>query len=171
MKLLKLMVILVVTMIMTGCNDEPDNDVNMPIYKHLMQSLSWDGNSTPLPPADGKAEYHIINSARELASLPEGTICEHSIMEYSSVDFSKYTLVVVTSVVYGVHVEDPAEDFVYAMANYQLTRDYQLNITYTECSLTPTWNYPDKYIMQFAFITDKLASDTPLKLVESLKSN
>ncbi len=169
MKLLKLMAIMMVAMVMTGCSDEPENGDYMPIYKRMMQSLSWYDNSLTLPPADGKAEYFIINSARDLASLPEGTICEHAMVDYSSVDFSKYTLVVVTSVVYAVHIEDPGEESVFAMADYQLTRDYQLNITYTQCSLAPTWNYPDKYIMQFAFTTDKLASDTPLKLVESLK--
>lgn len=162
------MAILIVATVMTGCSDEPDNDVNMPVYRRMMQSLTSYDNDQQLPPPDDRPQCHIINSAREIASLPEGTISPHAVVDYSSVDFAKYTLVVVTSVVYGAHVENPEEDFVWAMAGYELTRDYQLNITYSYCALTPTWSYPDKYIMQFAFTTSKIASNTPLVLVESL---
>ena len=155
----------IIALLLTACNDEPAPNDGLPINRRLMQCLeSYDGdwfNAPANPP-----ECLVINSARDLADLPEGTLDKTAELEYSQIDFAKNTLIVITSVVYCEPDTDDG-DWNWAIAQLDFKKDYVLNIKYEYCAVVPTPTYSAKCKIQFAFTTDKIPSDTKITVTES----
>lgn len=148
-----------------SCSDEPEQTDDLPIQPLVQLVCEYD-NKEFNAPAD-PPEYYIINSARDLANLPEATLAPTTEFAYSRVDFARKTLVIVTSVIYCKTKLDD-DDFNWAMADYILTKDYNLNIRYSNCSVLHNFEYSEKCKIQFGFTTDKIPSDTKIVITESM---
>ncbi|MDE5840101.1 MAG: hypothetical protein K2H49_04205, partial [Muribaculaceae bacterium] len=121
---------------MTACTEEPKQTDELTV-KPLVQVICRydDDNDEFNDPAD-PPEYLIINSARDLANVPEGYLAFSTHFMYSKIDYAKNTLIVVTSVMYcEPKLED--ESWNWAMARFDLMKDYSLNIRYSNCSVIP----------------------------------
>lgn len=151
--------------IASSCSDEPqaNGDISVKPIISVVANFESNGFNAPANPP----EYLIINSARDLAKVPDGTLAPTADSAYSKIDFAQNTLIVVTTIIY---CESPIDDesYSWARADYNLTRDYQLNIKYSNCSVMPSTQFPYKCKMQFGFSIDKIASDTKITITESL---
>ncbi len=130
-RIYSLLWILVFTL--TSCSEEPKESNDFPT-RLLIQIIDNDDNNKQFNSPINPPEYIIINSARDIANLPKGTLAKASEFEYSKIDFAKYTLIVVTSVIYCKPIIEE-DDWIWANANLNLTKDYYLHIIYTNCSL------------------------------------
>ncbi len=165
MKVLRFL-FLILVLGLTSCHDEPKVSDDLPVKPIIQVICKYDTEHAFNSPSD-PPEYVIINSARDLANLPEGYLDWSSNYEYSRINYAKKTLIVVTSVVYCE--PDPEDDtWIWTMANFDFKKGYLLNIHYTGCSVAPTGNYTVKCKIQFGFTTDKIPSDTKLTLTESM---
>lgn len=149
-----------------SCSDEPEQTDDKPIQPLVQLVCEYDNKEFNAP--TDPPEYIIINSARDLANLMEGTLSPTTEFAYSRVDFAKKTLVTVTSVIYcEPNLDD--DNWNWAMADYTLTRDYKLNVRYSNCSVLPyAGYYSEKCKIQFGFTTDKIPSDTKIVITESM---
>ncbi|MDE6291825.1 MAG: hypothetical protein K2M16_09855 [Muribaculaceae bacterium] len=164
MRILKyLLSILILSFV--SCSDEPKSTNDLPVRQFMQAICEYESNwiITPANPP----EYLIINSARDMEDLPEGTLAEASRYVYSKVDFAKYTLIVVTSVIYCEPAPDDHE-WNRAMAYFDFKKGYLLNIRYQDCSVMPNALHTQKCKIQFFFTTDKIPSDTKITLTESM---
>lgn len=149
-----------------SCSDEPEQTDDLPIQPLFQSVCEYDNRwfNTPVNPP----EYCIINSARDLANLPEGSLSPTAEFTSSRVDFAKNTLIIVTSIIYCEPKEDDG-DFNWARAEYILTKDYKLNIRYLKCSVLPYSGYfSEKCKIQIGFTTDKIPSTTKISITESM---
>ncbi len=151
-----------------SCSDEPEQTDDLSIQP-LVQSVCEYDNKGFDAPAD-PPEYYVINSARDLANLPEGALALTSDFVYSKVDFSQKTLIIVTSIIY-CEPELDDDDWNWAMADYTLKKDYSLNIRYSNCSVLSIPQYSEKCKIQFGFTTRKIQSDTKLTITESMATS
>ncbi|MCM1139648.1 MAG: hypothetical protein NC453_13850 [Muribaculum sp.] len=157
---------LILLMGLFSCSDEPEQTDDLPIQPLVQSVCEYDNNGFNAP--EDPPEYYIVNSARDLANLPEGTLAPTTDFTYTRVDFAKKTLVIVTSVIFCKPKLDD-DDFNWAMADYILTKDYNLNIRYSNCSVMPyVGYYSEKCKIQFGFTTDKIPSDTKIVITESM---
>lgn len=157
---------LILLMGLISCSDEPEQTDDLPIQPLVQSVCEYDNNGLNAP-AD-PPEYYIVNSARDLANLPEGTLAPTTDFTYTRVNFAKKTLIIVTSVIYCKPKLDD-DDFNWAMADYTLTRDYKLNIRYSNCSVLPyAGYYSEKCKIQFGFTTDKFPSSKKIVITESM---
>ena len=148
-----------------SCSDEPKSTDDLPV-RQLMQATCEYESTWFISPAN-PPEYLIINSARDLEELPEGTLADVLRYQYSKIDFAKYTLIVVTSVIYCEPSLDE-DHWNWAMAYIDFKKGYLLNIRYKYCSVLPDVLYSQKCKIQFGFTTDKIPSDTQITLTESM---
>ena len=81
-----------------SCSAEPEQTDELPIQQLVQSVCEYDNKGFNTP--ENPPEYYIINSARDLANLPEGTLAPTTEFTYSRVDFAKKTLVIVTSVIF-----------------------------------------------------------------------
>ncbi len=159
-------ILAILVFLLASCSEEPKESNDLPV-RLLIQIIDDYESKTQFNSPVNPPEYLIVNSVRDIANLPEGTLAVSSEYEYSKIDFAKYTLVVVTSVIYcQPYIED--DDWIWASANFNLTKDYNLDIIYRECSVFETGLYSDKCKIQFGFTTVKIPSDTKLKVTESM---
>lgn len=119
-------------------------------------------NSPVNPP-----ECFIINSIRDIANLPKGTLSDFMEPEFSRIDFGKHTLIVITTVIY-CKATNGENEWNWARADFTFSRDNKLDIKYHDCAVMPTEIYTQKSKMQFSFITTKIPSDTKITITESL---
>ena len=150
---------------LVSCSDEPKYSDDLPV-RQLMQAICEYESNWIITPAN-PPEYLIINSARDMEDLPEGTLAEASRYVYSKVDFAKYTLIVVTSVIYCEPKHDD-DDWNWAMAYVDFKKGYLLHIRYGDSSVFQNALHTEKCKIQFSFTTDKIPSDTKLTLTESM---
>ncbi len=155
--------------ILLSCSEEPKESNDLPV-RLLIQIINNYENDKQFNTPVNPPEYIIINSARDIANLPEGTLAVEAEYEYSKIDFAKNTLIVVTSVIYCEAVKED-DDWIWAGANFNLTKDYNLDIRYNDCSVFETGVYSNKCKIQFGFTTVKIPSDTKLSITESMTSN
>ncbi len=155
--------------ILASCSEEPKENNDLPVRRLIQIIDNYENDkqfNTPVNPP----EYLIINSARDIVNLPKGTLAVASEYEYSKIDFAKYTLIVVTSVIYCQPFIDE-DDWNWASADFNLTKDYNLDIRYSDCSVFETGMFSYKCKIQFGFITFKIPSDSKLTLTESMTSD
>ncbi len=155
--------------ILASCSDEPKESNDLPV-RLLIQIIDNYENDKQFNTPVNPPEYLIINSARDIANLPKGTLAVGSEYEYSKIDFAKYTLVVVTSVIYCQPYIDE-DDWNWASVDFILTKGNNLDIRYRDCSIFETGLYSYKCKIQFGFSTLKIPSDTKLKITESMTSS
>lgn len=151
---------------LASCADEPKENNDYPVRRLLQIIDNYDNNkqfNTPVNPP----EYLIINSARDIANLPKGTLAAASEYEYSKIDFAKYSVIVITSVIY-CKPNIGEDEWNWAEANYNLTKDYNLDIRYSGCSVLATGLYTYKCKIQFGFATVKIPSDAKINITESM---
>ncbi|MDE6649334.1 MAG: hypothetical protein K2K45_05340 [Muribaculaceae bacterium] len=151
---------------LSSCNEEPKQTDDMPVKPLIQAICAFDEDSDSNYPVN-PPEYYIINSSRDLANLPEGLLVFGSDFHYLKVDFAKNTLIIVTSVIYCEPTIDD-QQWNWAMARFDLKKDYSLNIRYSNCSVMPNSLYTEKCKIQFGFTTEKIPSDTRLTLTESM---
>lgn len=165
MNRLLLAITILVCFIASSCSEEPQANEDIPVKSIISVVANFDskGFNTPSNPP----EYLIINSARDLANLPDGTLAPTTDSAYSKIDFAKNTLIVITTIIYCESLIDE-DSYSWARADYNLTRDYRLNIKYSNCSVVPSVKYSHKCKMQFGFSMDKIPSDTKITITESL---
>lgn len=159
-------IFILIGLIFSGCTDEPETTDKLPIRPLIQVTAKYDSdrwfNSPVNPP-----EYLIINSARDMANLPEGTLSESAVWDFRKIDYAKKTLIVVTSVIY-CEPSDDEDRWNWANANFELTKNYQLNIRYSNCSVLPDTQYSVKCKIQFGFTMDKIPSDSKITITESM---
>lgn len=149
-----------------SCSAEPEQTDELPIQQLVQSVCEYDNKGFNTP--ENPPEYYIINSARDLANLPEGTLAPTTEFTYSRVDFAKKTLVIVTSVIFCKPKLDD-EDFNWARAECILTKDFSLNIIYSNCSVLPYAGcFSEKCKIQFGFTTAKIPSTTKISITESV---
>ncbi len=173
MRLLKILPLILLSLALAACKDEEHPDTpTLPIRQKLAQVVTPADNPSFNAPAGDAPESHVINSLRQLADLPEGTVSEAMYTFCSEVDFAKYSLVVTTAEIYTSASYDADGQVWYsASANYELTADYRLIVTYTNADLRATAKYPVRCLLQFAFTTDRLPADCTLTLTERLSTD
>ncbi len=100
MKMKKIIFLLgLLVFILTSCSEEPKENNDLPV-RLLIQIIDNYENDKQFNTPVNPPEYLIINSARDIANLPKGTLAVASEYEYSKIDFAKYTLIIVSSVIY-----------------------------------------------------------------------
>lgn len=158
-------VIIILGFFFSSCTDEPQSKDEIPIKPliSVVANIESLGFNTPANPP----EYLIINSARDLANLPEGTLAPNTEFTYSKIDYAKNSVIIVTTIIYCKFSIDD-ENNSWAIPNYTLTRDYQLNVKFTNCSVIPTVDYSYKCKMQFGFSVDKIPAETVISITESM---
>lgn len=127
---------------LVSCSEEPNVNNDLPV-RLLIQIIDEYKSQTQFNSPVNPPEYLIINSARDIANLPKGTLAAASEYEYSKIDFAKYTLIVVTSVIYCQPFSEE-DNWIWAGAYCNLTKDYNLDIRYNDCSVFETGLYSDK---------------------------
>ncbi len=168
-KMKKIISLCVLVFLLASCSEEPKESNDLPVRLLIHIIDNYENNKQFNTPAN-PPEYIIINSARDIANLPKGTLAAASEYEYSKIDFAKYTLIVVTSVIYcQPFIEE--DDWIWAGANFDLTKDHNLDIRYNDCSVFETGLYSYKCKIQCGVITLKIPSDTKLRITESMTSN
>ncbi len=150
---------------LVSCSDEPEQTDNLSIQPLIQSVCDYDNKEFNAP--ENPPEYYIINSARDLTNLPKGTLDWHTESVCTKVDFAKKTLIITASVIYCEPTIDD-DDWNWAMAEYVLTKDYTLNIRYSNCSVLPNTKYSEKCKILFGFTTEKIPSDTKLTITESM---
>ena len=164
MRTLKYILSILILSLMS-CSDEPKATDDLPVRQLMQVVCEYESDWFTSP--SNPPEYLIINSARDMAELPEGTLAYGTSFEYSKVDFAKNSLVIVTSVIYCE--PNPDDDYWnWAVAYFDFKKKYQLNIRYRFCSVMPNAQYTQKFKIQFGFTTDKIPSDTKITLTESM---
>lgn len=159
----------IISIILSSCREEPKQSNDFPINKLPQISCDYDDDRLFNSPADSP-ECFIINSVRDIANLPKGTLADVLETEYTSIDYAKLTLIVITSVIYSKPTNGENE-WDWARANFTFSRDYKLDIKYYDCSVMPTTEYTQKRKMQFSFTTTKIPSDTKITITESLATS
>ena len=150
---------------LVSCSDEPKSTDDLPVRLLMQVVCEYDSDEFTSP--ENPPEYLIINSARDMAELPDGTLAKGARIEYSKVDFSKKSLVVVTSVIFcEPNLDD--DDWNWATAYFDFKKGYLLNIRYRDSSVFQNALHTEKCKIQFSFTTDKIPSDTKLTLTESM---
>lgn len=154
--------------IASSCSDEPQANGEISVKPIISVVANFESNGFNTPA--NAPEYLIINSARDLANLPDGTLAPSADSAYSKIDYAKNTLIVVTTIIY---CDSPIDEdsYSWARADYNLTSDYQLNIKYSNCSVIPSTTYPHKCKMQFGFSIGKIPTDTQITITESMAAN
>ncbi len=151
---------------LTSCSEEPKESNELPVRLLVQIIEDYEGKSQFNSPVN-PPEYLIINSERDIANLPNGTLAATSEYEFSKIDFAKYTLIVVTSVIYcQPFIEE--DNWIWAGARCNLTKDYNLDIRYNDCSVFETCLYSYKCKIQFCFTTVKIPYDTKICITESM---
>ena len=150
---------------LVSCSDEPKSTEDLSVRLLMQVICEYDLDEFTSP--ENPPEYLIINSARDIAELPDGTLAIGTRFEYSKVNFAKKSLVVVTSVIYCEPDLDD-DDWNWATAYVDFKKGYLLNIRYRDSSVLPNALHTQKCKIQFGFITDKIPTDTKITLTESM---
>ena len=154
-------------LLMASCTEEPVESEYLNTSTLVVSICQYDSeffNSPVNPP-----EYLIINTLRDLAELPEGTIDKTLISQCDRVDYSRNTLIIVTSSIFCEPGMDE-DDWNWADVEFNLTKSFDLNIRYRNCSVIPGALYSEKCKIQFCFTVLKIPSDTRLTITESMVS-
>ena len=70
-----------------SCSDEPESTDDLPVRPLMQVVCEYDSDEFTSP--ENPPEYLIINSARDMAELPDGALAEGARFEYSRIDFAR----------------------------------------------------------------------------------